>query len=123
MVTANVRGASPEEVANRLVTEGGPLLRGLQGPTIAPIYTPQKDGSSEPGSFYAVSIGVPKARIYEIVKQLRKVGGSGVLVFPLTYIFDEEPPRWTSLINNLGLDAKDFDYLKVDMNSKDKAAA
>jgi hypothetical protein len=62
----------------------------FQGPTISPIYTPSSDGSpSKEGSFYAVSIGVPKARIYETVKQLRKEGGSGVLVFPLTYVFDE----------------------------------
>ena len=33
--------------------------------------------------------------------------------FPLTYVFDEEPPRWSALINNLGLDAKDYEHLKV----------
>ena len=98
MVTANVRGASAEEVATKLATSGGQLLKGLQGPTVSPIYTPSADGSpSKEGSFYAVSLAVPKTRIYETVKELRKNGGSGVLTFPLTYVFDEEPPRWSAL--------------------------
>ena len=117
MVTANVRGASAEEVATRLANDAGQLLRGLQGPTISPIYTPSNDGSpSKEGSFYAVSVAVPKTRIYETVKDLRKNGGSGVLTFPLTYVFDEEPPRWNALMNNLGLDPKDYDHLKVEMS-------
>ena len=117
MVTANVRGTSAEEVATRLANDAGQLLRGLQGPTISPIYTPSNDGSpSKEGSFYAVSVAVPKTRIYETVKDLRKNGGSGVLTFPLTYVFDEEPPRWNALMNNLGLDPKDYDHLKVEMS-------
>ena len=114
MVTANISGSSAVEVATVLSSNGGQLLRGLQGPTVSPIYTYSTDGSSsKEGSYYAVSIGVPKSRIYETVKQLRKVGGSGVLVFPLTYVFDEEPPRWSALMNNLGLNVRDFEHLKI----------
>ena len=114
MVTANVRGSSAEEVATRLASNGGQLLRGLQGPTVSPIFSPSTDGSnSKDGSFYAVSIGVPKSRIYETVKEIRKEGGSGVLVFPLTYVFDEEPPRWNALMNHLELDTRDYEHLKV----------
>ena len=115
MVTANVRGSSAEEVATRLANDAGQLLRGLQGPTISPIYTPSADGGpSKDGKFYAVSIAVPRTRIYETVKELRKNGGSGVLTFPLTYVFDEEPPRWNQLMNNLGLDPADYDHLKIE---------
>ena len=32
-----------------------------------------------------------------------QVGGSGVLVTKLTYIFDEETPRWRNLLLELGL--------------------
>ena len=35
--------------------------------------------------------------------RLRQVGGSGVLVQPMTYIFDEEPKRWRALLNELGV--------------------
>jgi len=110
MVTANVRGSSAESVAEK-ICGGGRLLRGLQGPTVSPIYTPQSDGAVKEGQFYAVSIGVPKTRIYETVKSLRRMGGSGVLVFPMTYVFDEEPPRWTSLLTQLGLKSEDFNHL------------
>ncbi len=41
------------------------------------------------------------------LKQIRLVfsqlGGSGVLVQPMTYIFDEEPVRWRQLLDMLGL--------------------
>lgn len=33
-----------------------------------------------------------------------QLGGSGVLVQPMTYIFDEEPQRWRDLLQRLGLD-------------------
>jgi len=112
MVTANVRGESAEAVATKL-NGCGQILRGLQGPTIAPVYTPQPDGSGKAGEYYAVSVAVPKTRIYETVKQLRGIGGSGVLTFPLTYVFDEEPPRWNALMNELGLDAAKYSHLKV----------
>ncbi|KAF7131657.1 hypothetical protein RHSIM_Rhsim09G0005400 [Rhododendron simsii] len=32
-----------------------------------------------------------------------KIGGSGVLVSPLTYISDEEPPRWHELLSERGM--------------------
>lgn len=38
-----------------------------------------------------------------------QVGGSGVLVQPMTYIFDEEPPRWRQLLDTLGVDPKSVD--------------
>ena len=45
MVTANVRGSSAENVAEKICS-GGSLLRGLQGPTVSPIYTLQNDASN-----------------------------------------------------------------------------
>lgn len=30
-----------------------------------------------------------------------QIGGSGVLVQPMTYIFDEEPERWCKLVKEL----------------------
>jgi hypothetical protein len=35
---------------------------------------------------------------------LLQIGGSGVLVQPMTYIFDEEPMRWQRLLAQLGID-------------------
>jgi ATP phosphoribosyltransferase len=36
-----------------------------------------------------------------------QIGGSGVLVQPMTYIFDEEPERWLKVLAALDLDASD----------------
>ena len=30
-----------------------------------------------------------------------QLGGSGVLVLPMTYIFDEEPVRWSKVLESL----------------------
>jgi len=101
-VIANMRGDSACEVSERLLRAG---LGGLQGPTVSPVYTMGSDGrGAAKHGFYAAVICVPKKQLYPAVKSLRKIGGSGVLVQPMTYIFDEEPPRWTALLQNLGVD-------------------
>ena len=33
-----------------------------------------------------------------------QAGGSGVLVTPITFIFDEEPKRWKALLEVLGIE-------------------
>lgn len=88
MVFANMRGASAEAVADKLLTQ--PNLSGLTGPTIAPIYS--KAHSTE-GRWFSVSVVVSDKNIYESVTQLRSIGGSGVVITPITYIFDEYPAR------------------------------
>ena len=52
---------------------------------------------------HAVSICVKKKELYAAVKQLRGLGGSGVLVSPMTYTFNEEPVRWQALLNTLNI--------------------
>jgi len=38
-----------------------------------------------------------------LLTTMQQIGGSGVLISPLTYIFDEETPRWRQLLSKLGL--------------------
>ncbi|KAH7387081.1 hypothetical protein KP509_16G004200 [Ceratopteris richardii] len=97
LITANMRGKSKDEVAN-LILEGT-NFHGLQGPTINTVFT-KKNGKVQE-DYCAVVICVTKKYLYDAVKQLRKVGGSGVLVSPLTYIFDEEPARVQKLMKKL----------------------
>jgi ATP phosphoribosyltransferase len=74
-VIANMRGESPEAVATLLMQQEG--LRGLQGPTISPVYS--LDGSSSGAAakhgFYACVICVAKKNLYPSVKALQKVRG------------------------------------------------
>lgn len=88
LVFANMRGENPESVAARLLSQPG--LGGLTGPTIAPIYSHQP---SEAGHWFSVSIVVNGSKLYEAISQLRSIGASGVVVTPITYIFDEYPER------------------------------
>ncbi|KAG5525801.1 hypothetical protein RHGRI_032195 [Rhododendron griersonianum] len=98
-VTANMRGTSAEEVAERVLSQTS--LSGLQGPTVSPVFC-KRDGRVA-ADYYAIVICVPKKLLYKSVQQLRAIGGSGVLVSPLTYIFDEETPRWRELLSKLGM--------------------
>ncbi|XP_057543156.1 ATP phosphoribosyltransferase 1, chloroplastic-like [Amaranthus tricolor] len=98
-VTANMRGKSAEDVAERILSQSS--LSGLQGPTISPVFCKRNGAVS--ADYYAIVICVPKKALYTSVKQLRAIGGSGVLTSPLTYIFDEETPRWRELLSKLGL--------------------
>ena len=100
-VVANIRGMSAEEVAQKVFSQ--PDLGGLQGPTISPVYL------REPGptNWYAISVVVAQKKLTHAIKQLRQIGGSGVLVLPVTYIFDEEPPRWRKLVQELNLNPEE----------------
>ncbi|CAA6655550.1 unnamed protein product [Spirodela intermedia] len=98
-VTANMRGSSALQVAERILSQSS--LAGLQGPTVSPVFC-KRDGKVMV-DYYAIVICVPRKELYKSVQQLRAVGGSGVLVSNLTYIFEEETPRWRSLLLQLGL--------------------
>ncbi|CAL4920626.1 unnamed protein product [Urochloa decumbens] len=100
MVTANMRGNSAEDVAQRVHSLTS--ICGLQGPTISPVYC-RRDGEVAV-EYYAMNVVVPQKLLYKAIQQLRsQIGGSGVLVTKLTYIFDEETPRWRNLLTELGL--------------------
>ncbi|MGD2077281.1 MAG: ATP phosphoribosyltransferase [Chloroflexota bacterium] len=94
LVLANIRGASAEEVASKMFER--PHLSGLQGPTISPVIPP--DGAMRQSPWYAVNIIVRKEKLSPAIAELRAIGGSGVVVSPVTYIFEEEPERSKRLL-------------------------
>lgn len=89
-IFANVRGESAKAIGERMLTQE--VIGGLQGPTISPIIT--QDGSS----WYAVNIVVGKRQLAQAITELRAVGGSGVIVTPVSYIFEEEPEEYTKML-------------------------
>ena len=92
MVVANMRGKSPEAIATRMAES--PTLGGLQGPTISPVIG---RGKTQNG-WYAVQIAVERAQLFNTIQDLRAIGGSGVVVTPVTYIFEEEPERCQAML-------------------------
>ena len=98
LIIANVRGESPEAVARQMYDY--PHIRGLQGPTIAPIVL--HNGLAANGeSWFAINIVVRKPELIQAIAELCAIGGSGVIVAPLTYIFEEEPDRSKALLEAL----------------------
>ncbi|KAG5083773.1 hypothetical protein JHK84_053811 [Glycine max] len=66
-VTANMRGSSAEEVAERILSQ--PSLMGLQGPTVSPVFC-KRDGKVT-ADYYAIVICVPQKALYKSIQQLR----------------------------------------------------
>jgi ATP phosphoribosyltransferase len=97
-IIANIQGESAEAVAQEVLSQ--PDLAGLQGPTISPVYL--RDSSA--GNWYAISIIVRKERLVQAVGGLRAIGGSGVVVSPATYIFEDEPVTVRELLAELGIE-------------------
>jgi ATP phosphoribosyltransferase len=93
-VFANMRGESPQAIAQQMFAQE--ILSGLQGPTISPVVV--RDGNP---NWYAVHIVVRRERLFQAVAELRAIGGSGVVVTPVTYIFEEEPDRCRAMMEAL----------------------
>lgn len=94
LIIANMRGESPEAIARQLFTQTS--VGGLQGPTISLVFTRESNQG-----WYSVSIIVRRDHLPQAIGELRSVGGSGIIVSPVTYIFEEEPPRYTAMLAEL----------------------
>jgi len=91
LVIANMRGSSPEAIAEKLFTQTS--VGGLQGPTISPIVTREADQG-----WHSVSIIVRRDHLPQAITELRSIGGSGIIVSSVKYIFEEEPPRYKAML-------------------------
>ncbi len=94
LVIANMRGENPKVITEKIFAQTN--FGGLQGPTISPIGV--RDGSP---NWYSVSVVVRRDLLPQAISQLRQIGGSGIIVSPLTYIFEEEPPRYKAMLKAL----------------------
>lgn len=92
-VFANMRGNSPEGIAGRMFSQA--VIGGLQGPTLSPVITRQGE------KWYAAHLVVRKDQLSQAIAELRSVGGSGVVVSPVSYIFEEEPVEYQTMLKQL----------------------
>lgn len=99
MIFANMRGTSTEDIRSRVF--GTADLGGLQGPTIAPMITRENNGH-----WWAINLVTPAYKLHSVIQQIRSIGGSGVVVTPVTYIFEEAPARYQRLLDTLRLEEK-----------------
>lgn len=97
-VTVNICAADMQDVATRLAQN--PLTRGLQGPTIAPIYT--RDSQSD-NQWFTVTLILANKQLLQAVDHLRASGATDVVVSPIRYLFWDHSPTYRQLSTVLGL--------------------
>jgi ATP phosphoribosyltransferase len=91
-VFANIRGTSPQAIAQQMFAQD--TLGGLQGPTVSPVVI--RDGNP---NWHAIHIVVRRDELFQAITELRAIGGSGVVVTPVAYIFEEEPTRYRAMMD------------------------
>lgn len=93
-IFVNIRGENQHEIADKIFSQT--TIGGLNGPTISNIVRRDDDEF-----WHALHIIVHKDELFKAINELRAIGGSGVIVTPVTYIFEEEPPRVKALVDLL----------------------
>lgn len=94
LVIANMRGENPQVISQKIFSQTN--VGGLQGPTISPISV--RDGTP---NWYSATVVVRRDHLPQAISELRLIGGSGIIVSPVTYIFEEEPPRYKAMLKAL----------------------
>jgi ATP phosphoribosyltransferase len=91
-VTANIPGASIADVGQRITARRE--LAGLQGPTIAPLWNSE---AADGQAWFMVTIVVPQERMLALVDYLRSLGGAGIAVVQVQYVFAAQSEAYTRL--------------------------
>lgn len=99
-VYANIRAQSEEEISEKLFNQD--VIRGLQGPTISRILTHDQN------NFFAIHIVVKKDKLHQAIRELREIGGSGVVVSPVNFIFEEQPKEILNMMKALEVSNADL---------------
>lgn len=97
-ITVNIQGKSAQEIAARIADN--PITRGLQSPTIAPIYS---NGANDGAQWFTATIIVNNKLLLTAVEYLRTLGASQSSVIPVRYIFLEQSPTFAQLCDALHL--------------------
>lgn len=92
-VFANVRANSIEDISEKIFQKD--VIGGLQGPTVSRILARDTD------NLFAIHIVVRKEELHTAIGELREIGGSGVVVSPVNYIFEEEPQELINMMTAL----------------------
>ena len=82
-----------EEISEKIFQKK--VIGGLQGPTVSRILT------HETYNFFAIHVVVRKEELHKAIGELREIGGSGVVVSPVNYIFEEEPQEIINMMTAL----------------------
>ncbi|MBE2183268.1 MAG: ATP phosphoribosyltransferase [Anaerolineae bacterium] len=96
-ITMNITGISAEDIGRKIAAN--PLTRGLQGPTVAPIFGAEKNDS---GQWFTATLIVPGKLLLTAIESLRAVGATHMSAVPVRYVFLHESPTFAQLQAALG---------------------
>jgi ATP phosphoribosyltransferase len=94
-ISVNMEGDSEDAVAAKVLER--PECAGLQGPTIARVYTPDS------GKWFSVTVFVQKVSLTSLVDFFRTIGGISVTVSEANYVFGQQSSSYVRLLSELGL--------------------
>lgn len=97
-VTVDIQGETAEDVASKIASKD--VTKGLLGPTVAPIYSPN---GAENSLWYTVTLIVGQKNLLKAVEHVRDMGGRHVIATPVRYIFLEEAPTFAKLLKKLSI--------------------
>ncbi|GAB4436592.1 MAG: ATP phosphoribosyltransferase [Chloroflexi bacterium OHK40] len=96
-LTANVAGESVETVGRRVTARLE--LAGLQGPTIAPVWSKY---AAEGDQWYAVNVVVPQEELLPAVEHLRNIGAVSITTVQVQHVFKAQSDAYARLLAALG---------------------
>jgi ATP phosphoribosyltransferase len=94
-LTANLAGESVEAVGRRVTARVE--LAGLQGPTIAPVWSKYAGADAAP-RWYAVNVVVPQNELLPAVEHLRSIGAVSISTLQVQHVFKAESEAYTRLL-------------------------
>lgn len=96
-LTANVPGDSVEQVGRRITARAE--LAGLQGPTIAPVWSKYDD---EHLRWFAVNVVVPQEELLPAIDHLRSIGAVSISTVQVQHVFKAQSEAYIRLLAALG---------------------
>ena len=80
------------------------MTRGMRGPTVSRVYTADElDAAADGTHWFAATIIVGASALQPAIDHLRTVGGSGMSVVPVRYLFDARSHAFEGALKVLGL--------------------
>jgi len=94
-VRANINCAEPAQLTVEIAQH--PIISGLRGPAIAPIYDANGDCAA-----LTVTVIVREDQMRDALEKFRQIGSTDIIVSPVTYIFRETSNAYEALLETLG---------------------
>jgi len=100
-ITANIPGESAEDVAHRVLADGG--VESLRGPTIARVFPKDPDA----GNWFALTVVVAEDVLLPTVEALRRAGAGEVSATQVRYVFEHRSWTFEALKRQLGITSRE----------------